>query len=318
VAEDFDLNGQIDALCLPQDGQPELRLGTAGGTSPTYRDLAFTAGLRPGATSGALTQDLNDDGKPDLYLGRIRGDRFLYRNAPVGGAGGGSAHWLRVDLGTVGNSDRSLLGTAVTVTAGGVSQTRVVSGGGDRGGQPSNELLFGLGAAAGSAEVTVRYRSGEIDQFTTAVDTTVVNMEDQPVVLKPSTKNDPNPVFSYELAPGNATWVFRWRTVGIKGDLARDVVHVENHLQYEASDPCYIGIAPGAVRDLKLNDPGVAHTVYRSGEYWRHEVRWGALPCQEDCVYRFWVTSGLGNGVTVSSPPKLITPIDYCIPDLQE
>lgn len=318
VAKDLDLNGQVDALLLPQDGQPELHLGTAGGTSPTYRDLAFTAGLRPGATSGALTQDLNDDGKPDLFLGRIRGDQFLYRSAPVGVGGAGPAHWLRVNLGTVGNSDRSLLGTAVTVTAGGVSQTRVVSGGGNRGGQPSNELLFGLGAAAGSAAVTVRYRSGEIDQFTTAVDTTVVAMEDQPVVLKPSTKNDPNPVFSYELAPGNATWVFRWRTVGIKGDLAQDVVHVENHLEYEASDPCYIGIAPGATRVLRLNDPGVAHTVYRIGDDWQHEVRWGALPCQEDCVYRFWVTSGLGNGVTVSSPPKLITPIDYCIPDLQE
>ena len=192
----------------------------------------------------------------------------------------------------------------------------VFSGGGDRGGQPSNELLFGLGAATGSAEVTVRYRSGEIDQFTTAVDTTVVAMEDQPVVLKPNTKNDPNPVFSYELAPGMSTWVFRWRTVGIKGDLAQDVVHVENHLQYEASDPCHIGIAPGAVRDLKLNDPGVAHTVYRSGEYWQHEVRWGTLPCQEGCSYRFWVTSGLGNGVTASSTPKLITPIDFCIPEL--
>lgn len=316
VAKDLDLNGQIDALVLAQDGQPEMHMGTPGGASPTYRDLAFTAGLRPGATSGALTQDFNDDSKPDLYLGRIRGDQFLYRSAPVGVAGAGPAHWLRVNLGTVGNSDRSLLGTAVTVTSGGISQTRVVSGGGDRGGQPSNELLFGLGAAAGSAEVTVRYRSGEIDQFTTPVDTTVVAIEDQPVVLKPSTKNDPNPVFSYELAPGIATWVFRWRTVGIKGDLAQDVVHVQNHLQYEASDPCYIGIAPGAVLDLKLNDPGVAHTVYRSGAYWQHEVRWGTLPCQEGCSYRFWVTSGLDNGVTVSSTPKPISPIVFCIPEL--
>lgn len=319
VAADFDLNMQQDLLLLPQGGQPGLLMRGDEGSSPTYRDLAFTTGLRPGATSGALTADFNDDGRPDLFLGRIKRDQFMYRNELGDVAGGALTHWLRVGLGTVGNSDFNLTGAAVTVTANGVSQTRVVSGGGGRGGQPSNDMLFGLGAtASGTANVTVRYRSGEIDQFTSAIDTTVIAMEDQPIVLKPSTKSDPEPKFSYDLAPGTSTWVFRWRTVGIRGDLAQDVVHVENYSNYGTSDPCYIGIAPGAVMDLKLNDPGVKHTVYRSGNYWQHEVRWGALPCQAGCSYRFWVTSGLGNGSTVSSPPKLATPIVYCIPELEQ
>jgi hypothetical protein len=317
----FDGNPQADIIALPVSGEPALYMGTAapaGGLLPTYRDLAFTLGLRPGETSGALPVDFDGSNSIDLFMGRIKTDEFMYSNVGPGGTQAPSK-WVRLNLRTVGDSERTLIGTTITITAGGVTQTRVVSGGGDRGGQSPNQMLFGLGDNPdNAASVTVRYPSGEVDQFSAPVNQVSDAIENHPVVIKAGTKNDPEPDFAYDLRPGGADWIFRWRTIGVKGDITRDVVHVQNAWSYGEESSCYMGIAAGATLDLHWGDPGVAHKVYWDGTYWQHEVRWAGLSCATGCNYRFSVTSGLGDGTSSTSGMAVTTPITYCIPDMNE
>lgn len=314
----FDTQADEDVLLLPATGQPALYMNVAPLASGSYRDLAFTLGLRSGATSGALAVDFDGAGSVDLFMGRMNSDEFLYSN--VGPEGTQALQRsLRVNLSTVGNSGRALLGTVVTVTAGSVIYTKVVGGGSGRGGQAPGDLLFTLGDFAGSAvTVTVKYPSGEIDTCTPTLSgplTTIFAVEDQAVTIKAATRTDPEPDFAYNLEPGYVEWIFRWRTVGIKGDMTKDVVHVEN-VNYDVEDECYIGIPYGTTRDLEWGDPNVFHDVYWDGSYWQHEVRWADLPCATGCIYRFTVSSGLGNGTTTSTTnPISTTPTSYCIPD---
>lgn len=317
VVGSFDTQPSEDVLLLPSEGQPALFMNVGPQAPGTYRDLAFTLGLRGGATSGALAADFDGAGSTDLFLGRTRTDEFLYSNV---GPDGTQAlqRSLRVNLDTAGSSGRALLGTVVAVTADGVTHTKVVNAGAGRGGQAPRDVLFTLGDFAGSSvTVTVTYPSREVDTFPVTLNgplTTVTAIENQAVVIKAGTRTDPEPDFSYHLDPGHMEWIFRWRTEGVRGDITKDVVRVEN-VNYDENDDCYIGIPLGATRDLKLGDPDVVHNVYWDGSNWQHEVRWTGLPCATGCIYRFTVSSGIGASVTSSQPPKSTTPTSYCIPD---
>jgi hypothetical protein len=317
VVGSFDTQRDEDVLLLPSEGQPALFMNVGPQAPGTYRDLAFTLGLRGGATSGALAADFDGAGSTDLFLGRTRTDEFLYSNV---GPDGTQAlqRSLRVNLGTAGSSGRALLGAVVAVTADGVTHTKVVNAGAGRGGQAPRDVLFTLGDFAGSSvTVTVTYPSREVDSFPVTLNgplTTVTAIENQTVVIKAGTRADPEPDFSYHLDPGHMEWIFRWRTEGVRGDITRDVVHVEN-VNYDENDDCYLGIPLGATRDLKFGAPDVVHNVYWDGSNWQHEVRWTGLPCATGCIYRFTVSSGIGASVTSSQPPKSTTPTSYCIPD---
>lgn len=59
----------------------------------------------------------------------------------------------------------------------------------------------------------------------------------------------------------------------------------------------------------------MTNKVYWDGFYWQHELRWSGLSCATGCRYRFYVTSGLGNGTTTTSGATATTPSSYCLPD---
>jgi hypothetical protein len=311
---DFDANGMDDILLLPESGAPSLFMAQGARSDPQYTDLAFTMGLRAGATSGAVATDLGGTRLPDVCLGRT-GQRMVYKNLknPLGPP----IRWIDIGLSTVGNSNASLIGAEVTVQQSGLSWTKSVDGGSGRGGQDPNSLRFYLGDDSSNVSVSVHYPSGDSDVLAgVPVDSTYLAVEDTPVTLKTGTSSDPDPTFSYELGPGTMDWVFRWRTVGIKGDQRQDAVAIENYQGYDEESLCYMGIEPGSSRVLHWGDPGVTFSIYWDGTDWVHEARWSELTCTSLCRYRFKVTSGLGNGVTTTSAQaKTIPRLDFCLPN---
>ena len=312
---DFDGNGQDDILLLPESGAPALYMAQSYSTAPEYTDLAFTLGLRAGATSGCVATDQGGSRLPDISLGRA-GERVMYQNlrtlpSPHPG------RWVKISLGSVGNSNSSLIGTEVTIQQSGKSWTKLVDGGSGRGGQDANSFRFFLEEDTSNVAVSVNYPSGDSDFLASVpVDSVYAVVEDSPVVLKTGTKTNPDPTFSYELGPGTMDWVFRWRTVGIKGVQWQDAVTIENYVGYTDTSPCYMGIEPGTPLVLHWGDPGVTFNIYFDGTDWVHEARWAGLPCATGCQYRFKVTSGIGNGVTTTSTQaKVIPALEFCMPD---
>lgn len=315
VVQDFDSDGQDDVLLLPKTGLPALYVAYTIGSvlePPTFREVAFASGLRAGATGGGIAGDWSGSVLPDLFLGRsTSAGQVLYDNV-----GSSTSDWIDVFPATVGNSNESLVGSKVVVQRGGHTWTKRIDGGSGRGGQGGSGLRFYLGETTGPVAVAVEYPSGDADQEpNAALGTAYAPVEDTPIILKTGTKADPDPTFTYELGPGTIDWVFRWRTVGIKGDVRQDAVTIEDHGGYDSTDPCYLGIEPGTPRVLRWGDPGVTIGVYRDGNDWRHELRWTALPCAPGCQYKFKVTSGLGNGVTSTGPAKVFTSTGFCLPD---
>lgn len=324
VVADFDLTGQEDYLLLPRVGDPALYMADAYGTSPTYRDLAYTLGLRSGGVGGAIAGDFNNDHDPDLYLGRLKTDQFQYKNVRQNLTGGddpaAEQKWLAVQLGTSGSSNGGLIGTEVSVTAGGQRWTQHVDGGSGRGGQRPGRLLFGLGnIAQNQVTVVARFPSGERDSVSSVdVNTQITLEENEAVALKAGTKNDPEPDFDFELQPGSMNWVFKWRSTNVRGDLRRDVVHVQNFHSYPLNSACSIGIDEGDTLDLHWGDPGVGHLVYWDGSLWQHEVRWGGLLCYPGCEHRFSVTSATSAADSVLSSLRVTTPTTLCLPDMEQ
>lgn len=316
---DFDLDGQDDILLHPRASgvAPGLYLADGYGTSATYRDLGFTAGLRGGSTGGAVAVDFDQERNIDLYLGRGEGnDRgALYRNA---GQAAASNAWLEVRPRTVSGGYGSLVGTKVIVEAQGRRWQKTVEGGGGRGGQGANQLLFGLGDVTGDVSVTVRFPSGEVDgPVTVSPNGAAFEVwEHQAVVLlTPPPKQ--NLTYDYEFGPGTADWIFRWRTDARRGDPARDRVEIWNYSNYDADGDCGVGIAPGQIRMLAPGDPEVEHLVYLIGDKWHHELRWLALPCGNNCQYKFRVTSGLGGQNQISNWVNMSTST-FCVAEPQD
>jgi hypothetical protein len=67
-------------VCPPSRFQPlphRLYMNNGDGT---FRDASREAGLKPGAGLGVLLVDVDDDGRPDIYIANDGGGNFLYLN----------------------------------------------------------------------------------------------------------------------------------------------------------------------------------------------------------------------------------------------
>ncbi len=308
---DFDLDGQEDILLHPkaQDVLPRLFMAAGYGNAPTYVDRSYMLGLRDGRTGGALAADFDGDHKIDLFMGRESGDQFLYRNDAQGTT---PNHWIGVTLRSLGNSNKSLIGTKVIVTAGTDKRwMRIIDGGSGRGGQDARPLIFGLGEVASGVNIRVEFPSGDIinpegheapDQVHEIIENSA------PVFVAGST-----PVCDYELGPGVADFIFKWRTAGNKGDITLDEVVVKNFNRYATADPCYIGIGANAEKRIGWGDQNVKIQVYRDGAEWQHVLRWQALPCAPNCLHSFKVKSAVGTASTPTTSFVRTTATTFCV-----
>ncbi len=113
---------------------------------PAFADQRVWRGLAVG--------DFDSDGDPDLLVSTCGGRPALLRND-----GGNRNAWLQVAL-VGGGANRQGLGSRVTVTAGGQTQTGWVRSGGSYASSSEPVACFGLGGARAAEAVRVQFASG--------------------------------------------------------------------------------------------------------------------------------------------------------------
>jgi hypothetical protein len=72
--------GQSVDTCSPRQFQPLLDALYLNKGDGTFRDATQEAGLKAGKGLGVLVADVNDDGKPDIYVANDTTNNFLYLN----------------------------------------------------------------------------------------------------------------------------------------------------------------------------------------------------------------------------------------------
>jgi hypothetical protein len=122
-----------------------------------YEDVSAAAGPAIGAPNlgrGCAFGDFDNDGDVDVLVNNLDGPPTLLRND-----GGSGNNWISIKcVGT--RSNRSAIGTRVTVSSAGRSQVDEVMSGSGYYSQNDLRLHFGLGRAAGAAQVELAWPSG--------------------------------------------------------------------------------------------------------------------------------------------------------------
>ncbi len=183
---DGDITNEI--FDLDNDGWPDLYIGNSdypGSRGQLWRQTAparFEAvdpleGIDQMRSHGSVAADFDRDGDLDLLVGHstARCDDDCYSPAHprlfenLTHDGDADSNWLQLHLQADGvTANRAAIGARVRVTAGGVTQTQEVSGGGGQWGDQTDLVLhFGLGEAC-VAEVEVRWpdAAGTTETFT--------------------------------------------------------------------------------------------------------------------------------------------------------
>jgi hypothetical protein len=171
---DFENNGWLDLFLANGHVYPEVvQLKTEAGyrqRKVIYRNLEngrfedVTERLGPPASlpkaaRGAAFGDYDDDGDVDVVINNVNDAPDLYRveSDPAN-------HWLTIKL--VGTrSNRSAIGARVRCTAGGITQTQEVRGGGSYLSQNDLRVHFGLGPAARVDRLEVRWPNGLTEEW---------------------------------------------------------------------------------------------------------------------------------------------------------
>ncbi|HWZ86425.1 MAG TPA: CRTAC1 family protein, partial [Thermoanaerobaculia bacterium] len=131
-----------------------------------FDELAAVTGLESGANQrGLVVVDVNGDGAPDLFSTGFLQPPSLWINRNPSKAKA-LVVVLEGDPGLPGRyrSSRDALGATVTVEAGGLARTQVVSAGYSFLSSGPKELYFGLGDHAFADRVTVRWPSGRVTE----------------------------------------------------------------------------------------------------------------------------------------------------------
>jgi len=129
-----------------------------------FDELAAVAGLESdGNQRGLVVVDVNGDGAPDLFAtGFLQPPALWVNRNPAGAKALAVALEGDPKLPGLYRSTRDALGATVTVEAGGLARTQVVSAGYSFLSSGPKELYFGLGERDTADRVTVRWPSGRV------------------------------------------------------------------------------------------------------------------------------------------------------------
>jgi len=112
----------------------------------------------PRIARGAAYADAFNTGKLDVLISTNSGSAFLFRND------GGANHSLRIKLVGV-KSNRDGIGATVHVSAGGVTQEKMLASGSSYLSSSELVLTFGLGENAKADAIEIRWPSGRVDRL---------------------------------------------------------------------------------------------------------------------------------------------------------
>jgi hypothetical protein len=171
---DMDLDGALDLLVVNghiDETVRNIRYGVGYAQSPhlflndgkgRFRDVASEVGsdfVRPKVGRGLAYADFDRDGDLDLLVTTNNGPAFLFRNDQLGGN-------RSIRLYLVGTkSNRDAIGARVRLTAGGMTQSRMVKSGSSYLSQSEFALTFGLGKHDQADRVVVDWPSGRAEEF---------------------------------------------------------------------------------------------------------------------------------------------------------
>lgn len=128
----------------------------------TFQEVSASAGTyfnQPAVSRGALFGDYDNDGDIDMLVTQSNGPVTLLRNETET-----QRNWIRIK--TVGIiSNRNGVGTRVTLTAGGQTQTQEVNPGSSYLSSQDVRLHFGLGTNIAVERLEVRWQSGVVQVF---------------------------------------------------------------------------------------------------------------------------------------------------------
>jgi len=164
--------------------EPPLLFRNLGGGK--FSDVTAQMGSSfnvPRVARGAAYADVFNRGKLDILISTNSGPAALLRNE------GGSNHSLRIKLvGTKSNRDG--LDSQVRVTAGGITQGKMLTSGSSYLSASELVLTFGLGQSPRADEVEIHWPSGQIDHLKDVVAQTITVKEGAGIIAsKPYDKN---------------------------------------------------------------------------------------------------------------------------------
>ena len=227
TAGDFDADGDVDLYlaCRNAAGNISNRyydnqwdsLGVAefvlvpsagGAAGPIGANVTNAAGT----ADSAISADFDNDGFLDVFVTNgfnlrpleYGGPNKLFRNQ------GNGNHWLQIDLvGTSGT--RVPVGARVDLTAGGVTQTRIVNGNYHRWSQDFRRLHFGLGSAT-TADLSITWPGGFVETYLgVAADTFYTATEGSSLAATPPGDGVPYPCGEPTINGASESGVFVYR-----------------------------------------------------------------------------------------------------------
>ena len=171
---DMNLDGALDLLVVNghiDETVRNIRYGVGYAQPPhlflndgsgRFHDVAAEVGedfARPKVGRGLAYADFDRDGDLDVLITTNNGPAFLYRNDQLAGN-----HSIRLYLeGT--ESNRNAIGARARVTAGGITQSRVVKTGSSYLSQSEFAMTFGLGKQDKIERVVIDWPSGRNEEF---------------------------------------------------------------------------------------------------------------------------------------------------------
>ena len=170
---DYDNDGWLDIIVGNGHVYPQMdqarRAGSAGyrqrrllfhnrgdGTFDEVAERYGPALAEERVSRGLAAGDLDDDGRLDVVINDLDGSPQVLHNE-IANAG----HWLTIRL-TGAGKNTNAIGAIVTVTSGGVTQTRVVQSGTSYVSQDDMRRHFGLGTRTQAEKVEVLWPDGKV------------------------------------------------------------------------------------------------------------------------------------------------------------
>ncbi len=202
---DYDNDGDLDIYVARGQTFADLMYKNNGGT---FTEVAGSIGLNDLLHSSCVSAgDFNNDGYLDLYLNNNGSANRLFKNS------GGSNKWVIFKLEGV-NSNRSAIGSRVTIKTGALTQIREVEGGSGGKGQNSLPVEFGIGSASIIDSVIIRWANGLVQRFANVQPNHIITaVEGQPLGAEFSGVNVPTQ-FSLEQNypnPFNSSTIIRYK-----------------------------------------------------------------------------------------------------------